>query len=83
MQETKTNGMTAAASDTIDTVKEAGRDAIEKGYEGARDYAAAGYSYAEEASDGLIEFAKKQPLIALAGAFVFGYFVAAALRKMS
>jgi hypothetical protein len=83
MQETKTNGMTAAVSDTIDTVKDAGRDAIEKGYEGAREYAAAGLNYAEEASDGLIEFAKRQPLIALAGAFAFGYFVATTLRKLS
>ena len=83
MQETKTNGVTSAAAETIDKAKDIGRETIDKGYEGARDYASAGLDYAGEVSGGLAEFAHRQPWIALVGAFAFGYFAAHALRKFS
>jgi hypothetical protein len=77
------NDMAAAASDTIDKAKDIGRDAIDRGVEGARDYASKGMDYADEVSESLTEFPQRRPWIALAGAFVIGYFAAHALRKFS
>jgi hypothetical protein len=82
MKET-TNDMESAAADTIGKAKDIGRDAIDRGVEGARDYASKGLDYADEVSESLTEFAQRQPWIALAGAFVIGYFAAHALRKFS
>ena len=74
----------------MDEVKEAAKDAaasardtIEKGYEGAREFTSAGLEYAEEISDSLTDFAKRQPWVALAGAFLIGYVMARALRQLS
>jgi hypothetical protein len=83
MQESKTNGVTTVAAETIEKARDMGREAIDKGYEGAREYASAGLDYAGEISDALSEFAKRQPWIALAGAFALGYVAAQALRKFS
>ncbi|MBF6570337.1 MAG: hypothetical protein IVW54_15820 [Candidatus Binataceae bacterium] len=78
-----TNAMASAAADTFEKATDIGRDAIDRGVEGARDYAAKGMDYADEISGSLTEFAQSQPWIALAGAFVIGYFAAHALRKFS
>jgi hypothetical protein len=85
MPETKdaTNGAATAAAETIEKVKELGRDAIDNGYESARDYATKGLDYANEVSDELTEFARRQPWLALAGAFALGYVAAKALRSLS
>jgi hypothetical protein len=85
MQETKeaANGAASAAAETIEKVKDFGRDAIESGYENARDYASKGLDYANEVSDELTEFAKRQPWLAVAGAFALGYVAAKTLRSLS
>jgi hypothetical protein len=77
------NGMATAAADTLEKAKDIGRDTIDKGYEGAREYASKGLDYAGEVSEGLAEFAQRQPWLALAGAFVVGYAAAQALRRLS
>jgi hypothetical protein len=83
MEEAKANGVTAAAAETFEKAKDVGREALNKGYDGAREYASAGLDYAGEVSDGLVEFAKRQPFMALAGAFALGYVAAQALRKFA
>jgi hypothetical protein len=77
------NRAAAVASDTIDKAKDIGRDAIDRGYEGARDFTSKGMKYAEEVSETLTDFAKREPWIALAGAFLIGYVTARALRQLS
>lgn len=72
-----------AASDAIEKAGDVGREAIDKGYEHARDYVSKGMDYAGEVSDGLTDFVRRQPWLALAGAFVVGYVAAKALRQIS
>jgi hypothetical protein len=77
------NGAAVAAAETIEKVKDLGHQAIDNSYENARDYAAKGLDYASEVSDELTEFARRQPWLALAGAFALGYVAAKALRSLS
>lgn len=74
---------TSAATDTMETAGDIGREAIGKGYEHARDCVSKGIDYAGEASSGLAELVQRQPWLALAGAFVIGYVAAKALRQIS
>ena len=85
MQDAKeaANGAVAAAAETIEKVKDLGSEALDNGYENARDYVAKGLDYANEVSDELTEFARRQPWLALAGAFALGYVAAKALRSLS
>jgi len=85
MQESKdaANGVTMAAFETIERAKDLGREAIDKGYEGAREYASKGMDYAGEVSAALAEFAKRQPWLALVGAFAVGYVAAQSIRRLS
>jgi hypothetical protein len=68
-----------SADDTIEKVK----DTVVKGDGSAREYASKGMDYVNEASEDLSEFVKRQPWVALAGAFAIGYIVARALRRLS
>jgi hypothetical protein len=85
MQETKDAAQeaTAAAAETLEKTRDIGREAIGKGYEGAKDYATKGLDYAGEFSEELAEFARRQPWVALVGAFAIGYIAAQALRRLS
>jgi len=74
MEDPKTTG-----ADTIEKVK----DMADKGGDSAREYTSKGMDYVSEASEDLSEFVKRQPWVALAGAFVIGYIVARALRRLS
>jgi len=67
------------ADDTIEKIK----DMADKGGDSAREYASKGMDYVSEASEDLSEFVKRQPWVALAGAFAVGYIVARALRRLS
>ena len=85
-----TKAASMAANDTMDQArnigeqaKNMGRDAFEKGYENTREYVSQGMDYASDASDGVADFVRKQPWVALAGAFVIGYVAAKALRQFS
>jgi ElaB/YqjD/DUF883 family membrane-anchored ribosome-binding protein len=77
------NKAAAAASDTVESAKNLGREAMEKGYDSTREYVSKGVDYANEVSDGLTDFVQRQPWLALAGAFVIGYVAAKALRQFS
>ncbi len=77
------NKAAAAASDTVEEIKNMGREAIEKGYDNTREYVSKGVDYASEVSDGLADFVQRQPWLALAGAFVIGYVAAKVLRQVS
>jgi len=72
-----------AASDTVEQARKMGSEAIEKGYDNTREYVSKGMDYAGEVSDDLASFVQRQPWVALAGAFVVGYFAAKALRQFS
>ncbi len=63
-------------SDTNERAKDIRREAIESGYQYAREAAVSGVEYVED-------FARREPWIALAGAFVVGYVAARALRRLS
>ena len=78
-----TNEAPGFASDTMEKARDIGREAIDKGSQNAREYVSRGLDYAGEASDGLAEFVRHQPWLALAGAFVVGYVAAKALRQLS
>ena len=71
------------ASDAIEKAGDIGREAIDRGYEHACDYASKGMDYAGEVSASLTDFVQRQPLLALAGAFVIGYVAAKTLRHIS
>lgn len=77
------NKAAAAASDTVEDVKNMGREAIEKGYDDTREYVSKGMDYASDVSDGLTDFVQHQPWVALAGAFLIGYVAAKVLRQIS
>ncbi len=77
------NKVAAAAGDTIEEAANMGREAIEKGYDNTREYVSKGVDYASEVSDGLADFVRRQPWVALAGAFVIGYVAAKAFRQLS
>jgi hypothetical protein len=66
---------------SIDNAKEAGQRMVEQGYETAKHYADEGLDYAAEIGDSLSGFIKREPLIAVAGAFVIGYAIAQILRR--
>lgn len=70
-------------SETLERAKDIGRDAAETGYEYAREAATGGMEYVEEIASGFTDFARREPWIALAGAFVVGYVAARALRHLS
>jgi len=78
-----TNAAATLASDTMETARDIGPEAVDKGYESARDYVSKGLNYAGEVSDGLTDLVQRQPWLALAGAFVIGYVAAKTLRQIS
>jgi len=62
---------------------DAARDYANKGYDAAREYANAGVDVAARISDNLTEFVRKEPWIAIAGAFAVGYLAARIMRRLS
>lgn len=77
------NSAATLATDTMETARDIGREAVDKGCESARDYVSRGLNYAGEVSDGLTDLVQRQPWLALAGAFVIGYLAAKTLRQIS
>ncbi len=73
------NNPDRAAKDTIEAARDIGREE----YDNAREYVSRGMDYAGEVSDGMAEFVRRQPWLALAGAFVIGYLAVKALKQIS
>ncbi|HVA77282.1 MAG TPA: hypothetical protein VNF27_05275 [Candidatus Binataceae bacterium] len=73
----------AAASEAFDNARKAGREALEEGVESAREYGEKSLDYASQASESLLDFVKREPLLAVAGAFLVGYIAAQVLRRIS
>lgn len=75
-----------SASDAADSVKQAAArasDTLDAAKEQVRDYAARGVEYAGDYSGELAEFIKREPWLALGGAFIIGYVTAQLLRSRS
>jgi len=73
------DSMTSAAADAIDQGQEAAREGLKM----ARDYADSGLDAAAELSENMGEFVKREPLMALVGAFAVGFVVAHILRRLT
>jgi ElaB/YqjD/DUF883 family membrane-anchored ribosome-binding protein len=70
------------ASDAIRKAAETGEGVVEKGYESAREFADTGLDYVGDLTERVSDFVKRDPWIAVAGAFVIGYVTAHLLRRM-
>jgi hypothetical protein len=73
----------ADAVDSVEAAKELGRKAAADGYEHAREYAELGMDYVGGFSENLADFVKREPWMAIAGAFVVGYISAQILRRVA
>jgi ElaB/YqjD/DUF883 family membrane-anchored ribosome-binding protein len=70
------------ASDIVNKATEIGQSAMEKGYESARELADTGLDYVGDLTERVSGFVKRDPWIAVAGAFVIGYVAAHLFRRM-
>jgi ElaB/YqjD/DUF883 family membrane-anchored ribosome-binding protein len=69
------------ASDAVDKAAEIGESAMEKGFESAREFADTGLDYMGDLTERVSGFVKREPWIAVAGAFVIGYVAAHLFRR--
>ncbi|MGB6553957.1 MAG: hypothetical protein WBE78_10720 [Candidatus Binataceae bacterium] len=83
MVDSKLEDGIAAGSEAFDNVRKAGREALEDGYESVREYGEKSLDYASQAGEGLLDFVKREPLLAVAGAFLVGYVAAQIIRRIS
>ncbi len=71
------------ATEAVKNAAAAGRQAIEEGYEAAREYGEKSLDYAGDVAEGLTDFVRRQPLLAVGAAFVVGYVAAKVIRGFS
>lgn len=83
MVDSKLEDGIAAGSDAFESARKAGREAFENGYESAREYGEKSLEYASQAGEGILDFVKREPLLAVAGAFLVGYVAAQIIRRIS
>jgi hypothetical protein len=60
----------------------AGRKVLEEGYDNLREYGEKSLSYAGRLSGDLVEFVRREPLIAVGAAFLVGYVAAQVFRRL-
>ena len=85
MTDTKLHDLDSAADTVADTVQNAaaaGRKALEDRYDNLREYGEKSLSYAGRLSGDLVEFVKREPLIAVGAAFLVGYVAAQVFRRL-
>jgi ElaB/YqjD/DUF883 family membrane-anchored ribosome-binding protein len=70
------------AGETLRKAAAAGEHALEDSYETVREYGTRSVEYVEEIGDGLTNFVRRQPLIAVGAALLAGYMAAQLLRRM-
>lgn len=73
------DSMASVAAGAVDQGQEAAREGLKM----ARDYADTGLDAAAELSENLGDFVKREPLIALLGAFAVGFVAAHILRRLT
>ena len=73
------DSIVSTAADAIDQ----GQDMAREGLKIARDYADTGMDAAAELSENLGDFVKREPVIALLGAFAVGFLAAHILRRLT
>jgi hypothetical protein len=71
------------ARETVDRTKDYAQRAVGQGYESARQYASNGIAYASDMGDVIADFVKREPWIAMAGAFLIGYAAAQIFRRVA
>jgi len=82
MADSNSNRDIDGAAEAIQQVTDATRQAIEDGYETAREYGEKSLDYATELTQGLTDFVRRQPLVAVGAAFLVGYLAARVLRRL-
>ena len=83
MADNKLEDGIAAGSEAFENARKAGREALDNGYESVREYGEKSLEYASQAGEGLLDFVKREPLFAVAGAFLVGYVAAQVIRRIS
>jgi ElaB/YqjD/DUF883 family membrane-anchored ribosome-binding protein len=81
MAETKLHDADNAA-DAVHQAAAAGRKALEEGYDNLREYGEKSVNYAGRLTGDLVEFVKREPLIAVGAAFLVGYVAAQVFRRV-
>ncbi len=69
------------AAEAVQRAASAGRKAVEEGYETAREYGEKSLDLVGQLGEGVTEFVRRQPLLAVGAAFVIGYMAAKVLRS--
>jgi ElaB/YqjD/DUF883 family membrane-anchored ribosome-binding protein len=81
MVERNVEGNSGAATET--QAGHSGRHAFEEGYERARQYGDKSLDYVGQIGESLADFVRREPLLAVTGAFLVGYLAAQILRRVS
>jgi hypothetical protein len=82
MAQTENTGKLDSAGDAIENVAAAGRKALEEGLQEARDYGEKSLDYLAQVRGGLIDFVKREPLLAVGAAFLVGYVAAQMVKRL-
>jgi hypothetical protein len=69
------------AAEAVQHAASVGREALEEGYEAVREYGERSMDYAGQLGEGLTDFVRRQPLLAVGAAFLVGYLAAKVLRR--
>ena len=69
------------ATEAVQHAAAVGREALEEGYEAVREYGGKSLDYAGQLGEGLTDFVRRQPLLAVGAAFLVGYIAAKVLRR--
>ena len=68
-------------SEILGKAADVGEPVVNGGYEAAREYADTGVEYLGDLTKEVSRFVKREPWMAVGGAFIIGYFVAHMLRR--
>ena len=71
-----------SAGDIIQDVAAAGRKALEEGLQEAREYSEKSLDYVARVREGLVDFVKREPLMAVGAAFLVGYVAAQIVKRL-
>ena len=82
MADLNSMGDIKGATEAVQQARAAGRQALEHGYDSIRAYGERSLDYVGQLSDGLTEFVKREPILAVGAAFVVGYLAAHLLRRL-
>jgi ElaB/YqjD/DUF883 family membrane-anchored ribosome-binding protein len=70
------------AEEIVKKTAEIGKKVVSNGYDAARQYTDTGLEYVSDLTGQLSGFVKREPWMAVAGAFIIGYFAAHMLRRL-